>query len=102
MRPLGDQTWERSLRNFITRQKNAAAVANKLEKDAGLPARLPELVITHSWSHLHPKSKLIHFAKSSAVPYFACWWTAAPRFSLQSSERPQKQKVAAFEGARGL
>lgn len=30
------------------RGKNAAAVANKLEKDAGLPARPPELVITHS------------------------------------------------------
>lgn len=30
------------------RGKNAAAVANKLEKDTGLLVRPPELVITHS------------------------------------------------------
>lgn len=42
----------------------------KLEKGTDLfffLHALPELVITRPCAHLHPKSKLIHFAKSSAV-----------------------------------
>lgn len=63
----------------------AAAAANKLEKDPHLSLCPPELVITHWWAHLHPKSTLIHFAKSSGVSRFACWWTVDGGFSLQSS-----------------
>lgn len=84
------------------RSKNmAAAVANKLEKGTNLSVCPPELAITHLWAHLHPKSKLIHFAKSSAVPCFACWWAAGWRFSLQSSG-PQKLKGGDVWGAGGL
>lgn len=85
------------------RSKNmAATVANKLEKGTNLSACPPQLAITHLWAHLHPKSKLIHFAKSSAVLCFACWWAAGWRFFLQSSVQPQKLKGGDVWGAGGL
>ena len=60
-----------SCHNIITQQNMARTVPNKLEKGTHLFACPPELVITRPCAHLHPKSKLIHFAKSSAVPCLA-------------------------------
>lgn len=55
-------------------------------KRALISTRAPlGLAITHPCAHLHPKSKLIHFAKSSAATHLACWWAAVGSFSLQSS-----------------
>lgn len=53
--------------NIITQQNMADAGANKLEKGTNLSACPPESLITRPCAHLHPKSKLIHFAKSSAA-----------------------------------
>lgn len=70
-----DKTSENiSCHNTITQQNMVRTVPNKLEKGTNLFffACPPELVITCPCAHLHPKSKLIHFAKSSAAPCLAC------------------------------
>lgn len=77
----------------LLRSKDIArTVANKLEKGTNLAACPPELVITRPRAHLHPKSKLIHFAKSSAVPTSCMLMSGWFEFFLQSSVQPKRLK----------
>ncbi len=51
--------------------------------------------------HLHPKSKLIHFAKSSAAPCLAYWWAAGWSFFPPVLCAATKAKRRLTEDARG-
>ena len=86
----------------LLRSKDIArTVANKLEKGTNLAACPPELVITRPRAHLHPKSKLIHFAKSSAVPTSCMLMSGWFEFSLQSPAQPKRAKRRLTGTSRG-